>query len=699
MSNAPSTAAAGPRVPVEIHLAFHPKDLGAQAVADKLVRAFANGGHDPTAPALRIPVHRWPTSKGYPVHHHPADGRTLPERVGDAELALVVLLVDHEMIGLETLDDDVVIPPSASSWSAFVGALDAAAGRRVLLIPVAMLPQAIQCFRSSAQGVRPFLEVGERAVQIVYNRVAHELARRLRPAVRQDSPDTRPIRVFVSHAKADGLTIAKALQTHFALEEPMCTFYDHVDLAAGGHWQDDLLDAAGRDVLLVLWTDHYSSRAWCRRELMAARRAEIGVVVISAAAVFEPWGFPLLGNAPIVRWAGPETCGTVAEVAVREALRVGHARKVLDGQSRDDERVFVHRPDPWSILWAQQDAVRPLRPGMTILYPDPPLGPDVTRQLGTLFPLTPLVSPSTRVAPPERLFQIALSVSESLDGADFGLTTADVQSAAAEVTRALLHHRHTLRYGGSLTYPGENNDNAVTRLLAMVQELASHDEDPVPLKNIVPWPLSDTVTASDRSKYVGLAKFQLLEAPAGVPSVAPAERDGPRFWKPTTPAWREAWTLGLTAMRDKVRDQSDVRISIGGKLEGYAGGWPGVLEEILLSLAADQPTFLLGGFGGATRAVADALLGRDRPELTAAWHGRDPAVATWRATYDPDSARWQRYGAVLHARVGQRLEDTLHNGLNDDENLELVREQRVDRIVALILKGLTALGSPPSPTA
>lgn len=691
------------RIPVEIHLAFHPKDSRARSVADHLRKTFSNGGHDPTAPALRIPTHRWPTVGGYPVQRHPTDDRTLVGRLADAALAVVVLLVDDEMIGLESLDQDdadgAAIPAGAQSWGALVAELDAAVGPGVLLVPVAISPNALKSFRGKGQAVRPFLETGEREVQVVYTRIAHELARRLRPGALQGAPDAPPIRVFVSHAKGDGLAMAKELQTHFALNEPMCTFYDHVDLAAGGDWQADLLSAAGRDVLLVLWTDLYSSRAWCRRELMAARRAEVGVVIVNAASAFEPWSFPLLGNAPVVRWAGPESCGTVAEVAVREALRVGHARKVLDAQRGPDDRVFVHRPDAWSLLWAQNDQARPLRSGMTVLYPEPPLGLDVLQQLAELFPGMALVSPSTRAQRSATTFDIALSVSESLDADAFGLTPSDLLTVAAEVTRALLHGGHALRYGGSLTYPGEQDDNAVTRLLAMVQTLAGHEEASAPIKNIVPWPLSDTITAAQRAKYADVARFQLLKEPSGVPAVDPAEKAGAAFWKPATPAWREAWTLGLTAMREKVLGQSQVRISLGGKTNGYAGGWPGVLEEIVLSLDAGQPTFLLGGFGGASRVVVDALLGHDRPELTAAWHGRDAAIATWRAAYDADGARWERYAQVVRRLAGKPIDEVLRNGLSAAQNLVLAREQRIERIIPLILEGLRVLGASGAPRA
>lgn len=596
------------------------------------------------------------------------------------------------MIGLETLEHDDM-GADLQTWSSFVDEVDglATGSKEVLLIPVAVVREATKCFRTGAQGVRPYLEVDGRAQQVVYNRVAHELARRLRPGGGPATDQSRPIQVFLSHAKADGLEVVQLLQQHFALHEPMCTFYDHVDLAAGSNWRADLGEAAGRDVLVVLWTDQYSSRTWCRRELMAARRAEIAVIVVGAGASFEPWSFPLLGNCPVVRWTGPATCGTIAEVAVREALRVTHARRSLEAHAAARERVFAHRPDAWSLLCARRHPTRPLEDGMTVLYPDPPLGPDVLKELRTNFPAIQLVSPSTRVPSPTKLLRVALSVSETRDAQVFGITGPDVQAVAAEVTRALLHQGHTVIYGGSLTYPGENDENAVTRLLAMVQWLADQDDEPTPILNVVPWPLSAKLPAKQRSPYVGLAKFDLLAEPAGVPHFDTEENEGPRFWKPATPNWRQAWTLGLTAMRRKVIEQSEARISLGGKLDGFAGGWPGVAEEILLSIAEGQPTFLLGGFGGATRAVADRLLGRHRQEFDNAWQDRDTAVAAWRSAFNSTAAGWEAHMAVLDAKAGRPLDETLRNGLSHEQNLELVSTQRVERIVSLLFEGLRNL--------
>ena len=47
-----------------------------------------------------------------------------------------------------------------------------------------------------------------------------------------------------------------------------------------------------------------------------------------------------------------------------------------------------------------------------------------------------------------------------------------------------------------------------------------------------------------------------------------------------------------------MRQETRARIVLGGRVAGYKGRMPGIAEEALLSLQAQQPVFLLGGFGG-----------------------------------------------------------------------------------------------------
>ena len=86
----------------------------------------------------------------------------------------------------------------------------------------------------------------------------------------------------------------------------------------------------------------------------------------------------------------------------------------------------------------------------------------------------------------------------------------------------------------------------------------------------------------------------------------------------------DEWTEGLTAMRIVMRGDIQARIVLGGRVEGYMGAMPGIAEEACLSLEADQPVFLLGGFGGCARDIAETLgLAERWAGSRDEWAGRD----------------------------------------------------------------------------
>ena len=54
-----------------------------------------------------------------------------------------------------------------------------------------------------------------------------------------------------------------------------------------------------------------------------------------------------------------------------------------------------------------------------------------------------------------------------------------------------------------------------------------------------------------------------------------------------------------------------------GKRLGASSRMAGILEEVLTSLEAGQPIYLLGCFGGAAEAAMALLQGKEPPELSA----------------------------------------------------------------------------------
>ena len=147
------------------------------------------------------------------------------------------------------------------------------------------------------------------------------------------SSNTR-LRIFVSHAQADipetdrtgrtatGVTTRVLSQIH---RTHLLPFFDVFDLQTGEKWDEAIRERARTSALLMVRTDHYSSREWTQREVYEAKRAGVPIVCLSALSAGESRGSFLLDHVPTIAcpqipkgWAPPE--GTQAEDPVDEAI-------------------------------------------------------------------------------------------------------------------------------------------------------------------------------------------------------------------------------------------------------------------------------------------------------------------------------------------------------------------------------------------
>ena len=133
---------------------------------------------------------------------------------------------------------------------------------------------------------------------------------------------------------------------------------------------------------------------------------------------------------------------------------------------------------------------------------------------------------------------------------------------------------------------------------------------------------------------------------------------------------------GLTSLRRYMAKNTEGRIFIGGKRTDFTGDWPGLVEEAIFALEADQPIYLARGFGGVTLDMVRAL-------------GIDDC--DWFPEFSDEAApdpRWsdglERLARFREERSG-KLPD---NGLDDLENRQLVATHRPSEIAALISLGL-----------
>jgi len=142
-------------------------------------------------------------------------------------------------------------------------------------------------------------------------------------------------------------------------------------------------------------------------------------------------------------------------------------------------------------------------------------------------------------------------------------------------------------------------------------------------------------------------------------------------------------------MRKQMAMEIDARIILGGQVRGYAGGIPGLVEEVLFALRHSQPIFLLGGMGGCARVIIDAIEGRKPQELTAKFQSISPEYSTFLEYVNKhvDTVK------IDYPLMVKELQDAgiagLNNGLNEEENKILFVTPHIPVMVSLILRGLT----------
>ena len=266
-----------------------------------------------------------------------------------------------------------------------------------------------------------------------------------------------------------------------------------------------------------------------------------------------------------------------------------------------------------------------------------------------------------RVQNMEATSNVAISISESPDMAVLGLSNEHLQDAMAELALSLLSSGTSLAYGGDL------RANGFTKLLFELltrYQGHPHHSGKITVTDYLAWPVHIRMTADDLAAFAsgheGAARLVFLA------------RDGSRLGQeqrlelPSHEPDDDEWAEGLTRMRVVMRQETQARIVLGGRVEDYKGSMPGIAEETLLSLQAHQPVFLLGGFGGCTRDIAETIGLVDR------WAG---SRSDW-----TDRRSFSNYS----------LPD-LHNGLSDEDNAVLARTPHIDQAVALVMGGLNQL--------
>jgi hypothetical protein len=219
-------------------------------------------------------------------------------------------------------------------------------------------------------------------------------------------PAHQRLSVFISHTKR--LTVSEKgdvsrlvdLVRQVISGTRLQDFFDAADLQPGHDWAPKLIEEAARGALLAVRTDLYSSRAWCQREVVTAKRHGMPVVVFDALTDGEERGSFLMDHVPRVAGRrGPEgwqedavrgALNQLVDECLKRALWQAQQRVGKGALKVDVDWWADHAPEPstfaeWLDTKVDRDAKR--HEPIIVLHPDPPLGSDerdVLVQIGRL---------------------------------------------------------------------------------------------------------------------------------------------------------------------------------------------------------------------------------------------------------------------------------------------------------------------------
>lgn len=496
-----------------------------------------------------------------------------------------------------------------------------------------------------------------------------------------DKEDKRPINVFISHSKQgngiarskDGENTAKEVRQFLFSDTKLNSFFDVHDILDGYKFGNQIKAHAGNSSLLILFTDTYSSREWCRLEALTAKENHVPIVAVFMMQGNVDRVFPYIGNIPSTVFDGDWR--KVINLLLRTTLDQAIEKALLSSEENVTTEYLPYPPEAFNMSLLRPETNK-------VLYPEPPLGNEelevlerIANQMGrSIFFCTPMANATENLDLHEK--QIGISVADSADIAHLGLGEYMLKDLMIELTR------HILKANGYLIYGGDLRRNGYTELFRDLARQYGQKEkaeaDVQYIKNYLHWPTYNNMSKEQQADYLASRIVLINSAPGS--AVTADEKD---LYVPVCSMETNLkWATSLSQMRLESITDSDARIICGGKVNGFTGFMPGIAEEFMIAYNAKTPIYLIGGFGGCAHVIATILDNKaNSKELLDAAMEKD----TYKQFFEWSNANGYRIDYSFFDRI--KLEG-LNNGLNPDENLRLLHSVDIIEVVSLILTGL-----------
>lgn len=367
-----------------LYIAWHPAFKAGQDIAKRLYNQYRRELYGNVAGGAGLSV----------IYRSAPDPATsAPQHVdlGEGETTAVVMLIDENFAG-----DKAYV-----AWAQDLVARTDMAGLGALVFPVAV-DKALLRLGIMEQAVRwdQWVDMADDArLQRLTSDLTYQFCRMLRSYLeRLLHPDEdeaalekylKKVQIFLSHSKhdANGERIAKEIRRHIFEGDGLSSFFDVRDIPPGLRFDMVLMQQVKVSAVVAIHTDSFSSREWCRREIIEAKRWNVPLVVADCISDTDERGFPYMGNVPVVRM-DPDKVDRIDQVVARlldEVLKdfLWRCRVELVQKDVANDVAFLPRAPELISLAGLSDRVGEQ---VVVVYPDPPLGSEEQRLFEQIAP-------------------------------------------------------------------------------------------------------------------------------------------------------------------------------------------------------------------------------------------------------------------------------------------------------------------------
>ena len=457
------------------------------------------------------------------------------------------------------------------------------------------------------------------------------------------------LKLFISHAKRDGLVVAENLRNSLRSKTKLDSFFDKNDIIEGVDFEKQIQENVKSSLLMVLDSDAYGTRQWCQKEIICAKKYGIPIVVVDMHSDVITRTFPYMGNVPSVR-LNDDNLDSAINLLLRTGLRYEYQKNYLtrivkEGNDDDDFDILSYQPELLDMHMLEKN---------NVLYPEPPVSEEERRILNSTKKnfITPLEKEGLLL---DGEF-ISISVSNTNENCPDEIMLRDM---VVEISRYILNA------GGKIIYGGSGSRDGYVNLFSQISEKYGKikiesegkdlPEDEAYIYNYYAWPYMNVLSDDDMAylKHCHLCAQQIY--PDGI------SEEQKRLIPSTQDEEGKMQIISsLSHMRDVRCREARAFIIVGGKTKGSLTPIPGILEEYIKARATKKPIYLLGGFGGEAALISKSVISRE----------------------------------TIIKSIRDDTYESLNNGLNKEENMRLLLSTNVFEIIRLIISGMKKVIKP-----